>query len=647
MYDDHDGPSTAMRPLPPAFAAFSSRCARLGGLLVLVLLGSLLLANPTAAQQSQPDSTEMRRFQLANSYLQSGQYERAITLLEDLHAGSPQVHVFYAKLKEAYENVKRYDDAIALVEDRLTRQHGPSLLSEKARLLYLKGDESAAFSTWDEAIALAPDRQSSYQVVYQALVDVRHFERAIEILERGRETLGEDDAFLTQIAYLYSLTGRHAEAMREYLTLLEEDQQRLSFVRSRLSSFLTQDDALNASITTAEQAVQEAPLNLGYRRLLAWLHMEAKQYAEAFDVYRALDRLGEEKGRRLLSFARQAEDAKAFETARDAYALILERYPDAPAAPEALCGLGELHRAWGDDANEQAVSASGDRVDAPHYDAAAEHFRTYLQRYPNRSAYPMVLRQLGRLQQDVFMNLGAADSTLQEVVNRYPDSEAAAEARYDLGRIALLRGNLNKARLIFSRLVDEQRTGDLAEQARYEMALLHFYQGQFEAAHTLAEATTEANTSTDVANDAIELKVLLLQNRGPDSLHAALTMYARAKLLERQRRPEPALKTLDSLLAGHGAHPLADDTRFFRAQLLRTLNQPEAAFQAFAEFPLTHPRSPLADRSLFEAAELKANVLDAPEEAADLYLRLLEEYPNSLLTSKARARLRLLDSPPS
>ena len=364
-----------MRPLPPAFAAFSSRRARLGAFLVLALLGSFLLAEPATAQRQQPDSTEMRRFQLANSYLQSGQYERAITLLEDLHAASPQVYVFYSKLKEAYESVKRYDDAIALVEDRMERQRGPVLLSEKARLQYLKGNESAAFETWDQAIAQAPERQSSYQVVYQALVDVRHFERAIEILERGRETLGEDDAFQTQIAYLYSLTGRHAQAMREYLSLIDKDEQRLSFVRSRLSSFLSQDDALSASIQTVEQAVQETPLNMGYRELLAWLHMEAEQYADAYDVYRALDRLGEEKGRRLLTFARQAADAEAFETARDAYALILERYPDAAAAPEALRGLGALHQQWGDHLNEQVVGASGERTEAPHYQAAADHFQ--------------------------------------------------------------------------------------------------------------------------------------------------------------------------------------------------------------------------------------------------------------------------------
>ena len=615
--------------------------------LALTLVASLFAPAPAAAQRAQPDSTEMRRFQLASSYLQAGQYERAITLLEDLHAGSPQVYVFYSKLKDAYESVKRYDDAIALVERRMERQRGPVLISEKARLQYLQGDEPAAFKTWDRAIGLAPEQRSSYQVVYQALVDVRHFERAIDVLERGREALGEAQAFQTQIAYLYSLTGRHAQAMREYLELLSDDEQRLSFVRSRLSSFLTQDDALSASVAAAKEAVRQSPLNLSYRELLAWLHMEAKQYADAYNVYRALDRLGEEEGRRLLGFARQAADAEAFETARKALDLILTRYPDAPTAPEALRSLGAVQKQWGDRAGEKATSAEGAQAPAPHYEAAANHYRTYLQRYPNRPAYPVVLRQLGRLQQDVFADLSAADSTLQEVVDRYPDSETANEARYDLGRIAIMRGNLSEARLIFTRLVDQLRTGDLAEQARYEMALLHFYQGEFDAAQTLAEATTSANTSTDVANDAIELKVLLLQNKGPDSLNTALQAYARAKLLDRQRRHEPALAQVDTLLTDLGAHPLADDARFFRAELLRTLGQSEAAFQAFAAFPQTHPQSPLADQSLFEAAALKAEALGAPEEARALYLRLLEEYPSSLLTAKTRARLRLLESPPS
>jgi len=618
-------------------------------LFVVALLFAGVVLHPVGAQTSptppppprQADSsdTKVKSFQLADAYMRSGQYEKAIPLLEDLHAEEPNNHTFYTKLKTAYENVKQYDDAISLVEERMENgRPSPMRMSEKARLLYLKGEEDRAFEVWEEAWMLAPEQSSTYRMVYQALVDIRRFDKAVEILQTGREQLGDPSAFRIEIAYLYNLDGEHRKAMEEYAALLKQNPERSDFVRTRLSSFIDQGEGLEASIDVLKQAVREEPLNRGYRELLAWLHMEEEAYGKALDVYRAIDRLEEENGRVLFSFAQKAADAEAYDAASRAYDLILERHPDSPAAPAAQKGLGDMHRRWARELDEQAVDGSGDRIDAPHYEAARTAYQTFLDTYPNHQALPDVLRQLGHLHQEVFRDLDAATNRLREVVNRYPETDAANEARYDLGRIALLRGNLSEARLAFSRLVERVRTGDLAEKARYELALLHFYQGEFDAALTRVEATNQ-NTSADVANDAIELKVLLRQNRGPDSLHTPLRLYAEARLQERRHRYDQSLATLDTLLSRFGRHSLADNARYLKARTFRAAGDTTQAAEQFAQVPLMHPRSPFADRSLYERAELLEAQNDL-EGAVQTYNKLLEDYPKSLLVPDARTRMR-------
>ena len=572
--------------------------------------------------------------------MRAGQFERAITLLEDLRQDAPGNPTFYDKLKEAYESVKQYDDAIALVESRMGSRPTPMRLSEKARLLYLKGNEEQAFATWDEAIQRAPERANTYRVVYQALADIRRFDRAIDVLQRGREALGQPDAFRTELAYLYNLNGEHEAAMEEYVALLDASPNRLSFARSRLRPFVEQDDGLSASISVLQAAVREAPLNRAYRELLGWLLMEQGDYREAFDVYRAVDRLEDEQGRVLFRFAQRAADADAYAAASSAYDLILERYPDAPVAPQAQKGLGDMHRRQAEQAGERALDGGGNRVDAPQYEAAAQAYRTFLETYPNHPAVPDVLLELGQLQLDVFMQLREARSTLARIAEQHPETDAANQARYNVGRIALLQGRIDDARLAFSRLVERLQTGDLAEEARYELALLHFYQGEFDAALTRVEATNQ-NTSTDVANDAIELKVLLRQNKGPDSLNTPLRLFADARFQERQRDYDAALGRLDSLLAQYGRHTLADNARFRRAGLLQARGDTSAALEAYGQIPLMHPKSPFADRSLYKRAALLTDRGDL-ESAVSALNQLLEKYPNSLLASDARERLRAL-----
>ncbi len=571
--------------------------------------------------------------------MKSGQFDQAIRLLEDLRSDAPQNPAYFQKLKEAYENVKRYEDAVALVEEQMGRPPSPPRMSEKARLLYLKGDEEAAFEAWDRAISLAPKRSNTYRVVYHALSDIRRFDRAIDVLQRGREALDSPTAFRTELAYLYSLNGEHRKAMQEYVDLLADRPERLNFVRSRLRPFVEQSDGLRPSIDALKSAVRESPLNRAYRELLGWLHMENDDYAAAFDVYRAVDRLEEENGRVLFSFAQKAADGDAYAIASKAYELILERYPETPVAPQAQKGLGDMHLRQAKASGTPGSDAQA-QTDSSSYRAAATAYRSFLRKYPNHPSTPAVLLQLGHLQMDVLGRLSPAESTFQRILQQHPDADATNEARYDLGRIALLRGNLRQARLAFSRLIDQLQTGDLAEQARYELALLHFYRGEFDAALTQVEATNE-NTSADVANDAIGLKVLLKQNKGPDSLNTPLRIFAEARFKERQRQYDDAMARLDTLLARYGRHPLSDNARFRRAEMLRARGDTTAALQAYGELPMMHPRSPFADRSLFRLGALH-EAQGRLEKAVDAYNRLLEKYPDSLLTSDARSRLRAL-----
>lgn len=606
---------------------------------LLFLLAAFLSPSLAAAQQL--DSTQTERFQLADALLRAGQFDRAISLLEDLYDDASGSYAVYVKLIEALESLKRYDDAIDIVETRIQHERSPVLLSDLARLYYLKDDEERAYDLWDQAIASAPEETNTYRVVYQALVNVRQFERAIDVLIRSRENTGRSDAFRADLAYLYSLTGQHEQAAEEYLALLSENERQLGFVRGRLSRFIEQEEALRSSIAVASRGVRQEPLNRAYRELLGWLYIEAKSFDQALEAYRAIDRLEQENGQVLFGFAQMAADASAYDVASSAFQEILDRYPNAPSAPQALAGLGEMHERWGSKLDERAVDPRNRGQETTHYSRALSTYQSFLDQFPSHPLYPTVLRRLGRLQQDVFGDLDSAEETLREVVARYPQTVAADEAEFDLARLALMRGDIDEARLRFSRLADRLRTGELAEHARFRLAQIHFFTGEFDAAQTIVEVI-DVNTSTDVSNDAIELKLLLMENRGPDSLSTPLQRFSRAMLYDEQQRHQRALDTLDVILAEHAQHPLADDVRFLRGSVLRKLGRPLEAHDAFVELPLIHPRSFLADRALFAAAEIQEYDLGDEEAALELYSKLLSTYPGSLLNSEARARIRML-----
>ena len=610
---------------------------------VIAFLFALTLSGAPALQASAQNMEESQvgRFQLAESFLRAAQYDRAIGMLEGLYEESPGTHVFYERLRQAYESVKRYDAAIALVDRKMaTETSQTAYLTEKARLLFLKGDEAGARLQWEAAVDTNPTSPSVYLLVYRSLMELRLFDYAIEVLEQGRSVISNETLFQTDLAYLYNLTSQHGKAVGKYLELLALNQNQLSYVKSQLGQFLTTPESIEESIEVAQEGVANEPLNRSYRELLGWLLVEGDEYREALEVYRGIDRLEREEGRMLFGFGLIAADGGAWEVALEAFDDVLSRYPEAPSAPEAMRGLAMMQEKWAETLGERVFDITGARQERNHWDEALETYQRFLIEYPQHPQFPDVLRRIGSLQQDVFFDLVAAETVLKEVVARYPQTEAADQAAFDLGRLAVTQGRLEDARIRFTRLLTRLRTGDLADLARYELALLHFYQGDFPAAESFTRAMQE-NTSTDVANDAITMKVLMIESMGPDSLNTPLRRFARIQLLTRQREYDVAEHQLDDLMEEFGRHALADDMLMQKAELQARTGRIEEAILTYQQVPLLFPQSFYGALSLVEAADLQAT-FGLEEDAMHTYQRILTEYPGSLLIPRVRESIRLL-----
>lgn len=594
-----------------------------------------------AQDETEVDPALRARLQLADLYARAAQYDRAIPLLEDLYHTAPELRAIQQKLQQAYEAVKRYDDVIALLDRTLKQAPSPEMRAEKARLVYLKGDEQAAFALWEAVLESAPFEEYTYRILYNSLIQVRLLHRAADVLTRGRAHVGNPQLFQIELAYLYTLIGNHSGAMEEYLALLEHGESQLNYVRNQLSRSLKQEGALDASIATVERHIRDAPNHRSYHHLLAWLYMEAGRYREALRETRIIDQMNPDKGAVLFNFARRAAEAAAYDIALEAFDELLTRDPDSPLAAEAQLGLVDMHLLWAETTQERSFGANGTRLAAPHQEAALEAFREFLRRFPHHDRYAEILHRMGRLQQDVFHNLDEAAAIYSDVIRTHADTEAASRARFDLGRIAIARGRLEEARGIFAGLVRTMRLGAIAEEARYQQALIHFYRGELDiaAAHL---SDLDENTSTDTANDAIALRIVILENRGPDSLHTPLRMFARASLFLRRHQSKHAIAIMDTLISQYGGHPIADDARFLRAQALRTAGSTQEALVAFGELPLVYPDSPFCDQSLFLVAEILDVDLGDHARAVEVYTHLLVQYPGSPLAAATRLRIRTL-----
>ena len=617
-------------------------------LFALLLLAASAGAQPGVPPPPDPAISEQRSgsYTLAVRLLGNGRIEEATAILEDLLDAEPSSIPVRIKLAEAYQASRRFEDVVTIMQDRLTLE-GESLqaLAELGMALHRADRPEEARSAWDRALDLEADNPLAYRTIATAIGSLRLYSDAAEVLDRGRAALGNESLFLLERAHLYGLALDYERAVELYLELVAQDAVYTSTVQTRLTRLLSGQGAPEIIATAIARAAALDPLSRSLRELQAWFALEQGDFAGALDAIRALDRLEQEQGESLLSFAERARAAGAPDAASRALGEILSRHPDGPAAPAALLARARLRDAQARDANERAPSATS------RADSARADYDRFLARHRADTQSPAAALDLANLLRDVYREFEASETWLREAATGR-DAGVAARARLALGDIALRRGDLEVARQRFSDVDETLRVGPLAEQARFELALADFYEGFMFSALARAEALDE-NTAADAANDAIALRVTLSEVLNPDVIPGPdvdlsqdpLHLYGRAAYRHRRGLLEDALATLDSLDADAGrTGALADESLYLRAAVLFDQNRPLDAVAALEELVARFPSSFFLDRALRRQAQAFLDDLEDAASAIERYDRLLELFPGSPLAPEARAELRRLRS---
>ncbi|MBT8324443.1 MAG: tetratricopeptide repeat protein, partial [Winogradskyella sp.] len=177
--------------------------------------------------------------------------------------------------------------------------------------------------------------------------------------------------------------------------------------------------------------------------------------------------------------------------------------------------------------------------------------------------------------------------------------------------------------------------------ARFKVAKTSYYKGDFDWAETQLKIL-KSSTSQLIANDALELKLLISDNKYEDSTQTALRYYAKADLLAFQNKNLEAIKLLDKILEEHKGESIEDQALFKQAKLYES-QQLYAEAEANYKYIIDNYRDDiLADDAYFYLAELYVNTLNRPEEAKPLYEKIIFDYQDSIYFIDARKKFRML-----
>ncbi|EFK96878.1 Tetratricopeptide-like helical [sediment metagenome] len=568
-------------------------------------------------------------------YYQNHEFDKALDYYEKLYYKTSST-IYYEKYLSCLLETKDFNKAEKLVKKQIKLQ--PESLSYRVDLgiVYLRqGEQKKAEITWEKTIDAAENNQQVLALA-ERFIAIKQYDRAIKTYERGRKISANNYPYSFEMAEVYRIKGDKAAMISQYLDVLEMQEEYLMAVQGGLqTTFGDGADAEQNQLLKTEliKRIQKRPDHTVFSELLIWIQLQQKDYYGALLQAKALDKRKKENGYRIMELGQMFAQNMDYDLAADAYAYVLEKGKNNDYYSNARMEWLKM--------KFLKITSENKYTTQELLDLEIGYQQAIRELGSNTVYYPLY-KNLAHLQAFYLHNIADAIHLLTaEVDKSYLSLLAKAELKLELGDILLLSGEIWEASLRYSQVEKDFKYDEIGQEAKFRNAKIAYYTHDFKWAQAQLDVLKGA-TSKLIANDAMELSLMISDAIAIDTLERPLAMFADADLLVFQNKDSLALLALDSISTLFSGHSLLDDVLYRKAQIALKYGKHNEAVVFLESILLAYPFGVLADDALFELAELNDKEFKNIEKAKELYQRLLEEYPGSLYVVEARKRFRML-----
>lgn len=567
---------------------------------------------------------------LAFQYYQQAQYQEASVLFEQLF-NRTKSDTYFDFYYNSLVKLKKLDEAEKAVK-KLVRQNPKNFhyTLAVARIYQEKGQQDAATKMYMETISNVPPDEFKVRELANLFYGFQAYDLAITTFLQGRKILNSEKLFTYELLTIYRFKKDKNMLVQEYVNALPAMPELLPQAESVLSSIFEDNSDYQILQAALLKKIQKDPQTEIYTRLLIWQYLQQQEYEMALRQLIAQDKRIKDDGGILFNAANTFIANKAYPTAIKAYEYLIGKGKDnlyfLPAKVEMIDAKYQL-----------ALSGHSDKKAIADL---ATQYEALLQEYGKTPQTVFALKKLAHLLAYYVGDLGKAEKELESALT-IPGIPAGdiGQIKLDLGDIYILTAQPWEAFLIYEQVAKQFEAQPIGNEAHYRSAKLSFYQGNFSYAKSQADVL-KASTSQLIANDALNLSLLISDNLQSATDSNALKMFADAEMLEFSNLPAKALAKLDSISIAFPGNSLTDDVLMTKSRIYIKANDLTNAVSVLKR--LTEQDGIWTDDALFMLAELYEKNIKDNEQAKTLYQKLINDHPGSMFTTEARKRFRKL-----
>ena len=594
---------------------------------VALVLMLLLISNQGYTQPRDNDT------KLAAHYYNKGQFEKAEVYYQKAYKRYNS-QLYFERYFDCLFYQEKYQECEKLALKRIKKD--PYTIQNKFKLaeIYKTTErEEKANELYQDLIKELPPIQSRVDDLGETFQGKGMYDLALETYLKGRKMMKGGYGFQLELASLYSLMGKPADMLSEYLNLLDYSPVYVRTVQNYLSRVIDFEEDDNLVEMLREEIllkVQRNPEETVYNEMFIWYYLQREEFSGAVIQAKALDKKKNEKGRRVMEVGDVCRANGDYNSAIKAYDYVLslnKNYPYYYAAIQYKLDVQFLQVT-----TKKSYSKSEIRT-------VAEDFETALQLIGRDNQSQGIMIQLAEIYAFYLNETEKALTIANELLALPLNKPDKARVKILKGDVLVVSNEIWDASLLYMQVANDFSEDILGHEAKFKNAKVFYYDGEFDYAKAQLDVL-KASTSKLIANDAMQLSLLLQDNLGIDTTTAPVQMYANADLLLQQNEYVAALSMLDSLERRFPFHSMVDEVLFKKGEIYEKQQNWDKAIANYEIVVESYAHDILGDDAAFRIAEICEIRLNDKQRASEYYRKILFEFSGSLYSAEARKKFR-------
>ena len=571
---------------------------------------------------------------LAREYYRQGDFEKAGQLFKEVYK-KKKVKSVYDKYISCLIKTESYKEAEKVIKGFYKKTQNPVTRIDLGKLYDMQGKSELANKEFTKALEEAKKNTRHLPAIGNNFFKAKKYNLALSAYSLAKKD-NNKASYMVQIANIYSYVVDLESMCQEIIHLIMEYPHYFQTAKNMLRRSINTDSQNANNKTLKKLLLKSIQKDNSYEvsKTLVWLFMQEKQFQDALKYEISIDKRLLNNTNDIINLAEIALSNHEYTIAIEALEYIVQK-TDINTYYYEYCQVTLLDIKFLI-FEEGKIKKQSDIIQLKEqYDKIIAEFGTKSETIPTIRNYCYILSN--------YLDQEESAITILEknIDNINLEPIDIAICKMELAQILTTKNQVWDAILLYSQVEKDFKNDIIGQKAKFQKTKINYYNGDFEWAQNQLNVL-KLSTSKLIANNAMQLSLLISDNLNLDTTDTALLLYAKSELLFEQKQYQESLKKLDELANKFPGHTLSDEVLLKKFNIYTKKQDYDKALDALNMICEKYYYDILYDDALFYQAQIYEVIQNDKIKAKEKYEELLLKCPNSIFINQARKHYKKL-----